>query len=321
MKVCAYCFEEVEDGLLECPKCHKSRFAATPVKSKYSNLKLVIEPLSLLFPKVPVIEVEFEKGLMGLELVQDIGVETKDGIMTSIIPKDSWLPLTKNETFTTAVDNQTKIPIHLLFGENPMAKDCQSLCRIHLMNIRKAPRGIPQIQLGFDLDKDGNINFTAIDLANGALFKPASIEWPSVFDFPDELHPKEVEGSFPSSMKDFIYSRAVDRAIYFCRIAARTKEEVFSCFDRIFPPFEKEIAGDKILAVYSSVPSSSEPHHIVFWFFSLKICERLFHLIESISGAEMQTLHKMDNPMLLELIRDQVVNEKDCIRLTQPSEG
>lgn len=96
-----------------------------------------------------------------------LGVETKGGIMTVIIPRNTTIPVKKSEIFTTAEDNQTVVEIHVLQGERPMARDNKSLGKFRLEGIPPAPRGVPQIEVTFDIDADGILHVSARDLATG----------------------------------------------------------------------------------------------------------------------------------------------------------
>ncbi len=96
-----------------------------------------------------------------------LGVETYGGVMTVLIPRNTPIPYRKCEIFTTASDYQTEVEIHVLQGERPMAKDNKSLGRFYLTGIPPAPRGVPKIEVCFDIDVDGILHVTAKDLATG----------------------------------------------------------------------------------------------------------------------------------------------------------
>jgi len=96
-----------------------------------------------------------------------LGIETLGGINTIMIPKNTTIPTSKTQIFTTAADNQTSVEIHVLQGERPMASDCRSLGRFILDGIPPAPRGIPQIEVTFDVDANGILTVTAKDKATG----------------------------------------------------------------------------------------------------------------------------------------------------------
>ena len=94
-----------------------------------------------------------------------IGIETMGGVMTKLIEANTTIPTSKSDVFTTAVDNQSSVEIHVLQGERPMSKDCKSLGRFVLDSIMPSPRGIPQITVNFDLDSNGVLTVSATDKA------------------------------------------------------------------------------------------------------------------------------------------------------------
>ncbi len=94
-----------------------------------------------------------------------LGIETLGGVMTRLIERNTTIPTRKGETFTTAADNQTSVEIHVLQGERQLARDSRTLGRFHLVGIPPAPRGIPQIEVTFDIDANGILNVAAKDLA------------------------------------------------------------------------------------------------------------------------------------------------------------
>lgn len=96
-----------------------------------------------------------------------LGVETYGGVMTVLIPRNTPIPYRKCEIFTTAADYQTEVEIHVLQGERPLAKDNKSLGKFYLTGIPPAPRGVPKIEVCFDIDVDGILHVTAKDLATG----------------------------------------------------------------------------------------------------------------------------------------------------------
>lgn len=96
-----------------------------------------------------------------------LGVETYGGVMTVLIPRNTPIPYKKCETFTTAADYQTEVEIHVLQGERPLAKDNKSLGKFYLTGIPPAPRGVPKIEVCFDIDVDGILHVTAKDLGTG----------------------------------------------------------------------------------------------------------------------------------------------------------
>jgi molecular chaperone DnaK len=97
-----------------------------------------------------------------------LGIETMGGVMTTLIERNITIPSRKEETFSTAADNQTAVTVHVLQGERPRALDNRTLGRFDLVGIPPAPRGIPKIDVVFDIDKDGIVHVSAKDQATGA---------------------------------------------------------------------------------------------------------------------------------------------------------
>jgi molecular chaperone DnaK len=94
-----------------------------------------------------------------------LGIETMGGVMTTLIPRNTTIPTRKSEMFSTAADNQTSVEVHVLQGERPMARDNRTLGRVHLAGLPPAPRGVPQIEVTFDIDANGIVNVSAKDMA------------------------------------------------------------------------------------------------------------------------------------------------------------
>jgi len=95
-----------------------------------------------------------------------LGIETMGGVMTSLVPRNTTIPVSKSQVFSTAEDGQTAVDVHVLQGERPMARDNKSLGMFRLDGIPSAPRGIPQIEVTFDIDANGIVNVTAKDRAS-----------------------------------------------------------------------------------------------------------------------------------------------------------
>jgi molecular chaperone DnaK len=96
-----------------------------------------------------------------------LGIETLGGVFTKLIERNTTIPTRKSEIFSTAADNQTSVEIHVLQGERPMARDNRTLGKFHLVGIPPAPRGVPQIEVTFDIDANGIVNVSAKDLGTG----------------------------------------------------------------------------------------------------------------------------------------------------------
>ncbi len=97
----------------------------------------------------------------------NLGIETLGGVMTTLIPANCTIPTRKDENFSTTADNQTSVEIHVLQGQRPMANQNKTIGRFHLDGIPPAPRGVPQVEVTFDLDENGILNVSAKDKASG----------------------------------------------------------------------------------------------------------------------------------------------------------
>jgi molecular chaperone DnaK len=96
-----------------------------------------------------------------------LGIETLGGVFTKLIERNTTIPTRKSEIFSTAADSQTSVEIHVLQGERPMARDNRTLGKFHLVGIPPAPRGVPQVEVTFDIDANGIVNVSAKDLGTG----------------------------------------------------------------------------------------------------------------------------------------------------------
>jgi molecular chaperone DnaK len=96
-----------------------------------------------------------------------LGIETLGGVFTKLIERNTTIPTRKSEIFSTASDNQTSVEVHVLQGERPMATDNRTLGKFHLVGIPPAPRGMPQVEVTFDIDANGIVNVSAKDMGTG----------------------------------------------------------------------------------------------------------------------------------------------------------
>ncbi len=173
------------------------------------------------------------KDVLLLDVVPlSVGIETLGGVMTKLIEANTTIPTRKSETFSTAVDNQPSVEINVLQGERPMAKDDKTLGKFHLDGIAPAPRGIPQIEVTFEIDANGILNVSAKDKATG---KEQSIR---------------IEAS--SGLTDAEIQRMKDEAAANAAADAKEKERVdkLNQADAIIFQTEKQLSelGDKIPA-------------------------------------------------------------------------
>jgi len=135
-----------------------------------------------------------------------LGIETLGGVMTRLIERNTTIPTKKSEVFSTAADNQTQVEIHVLQGERPMAAQNRTLGRFHLVGIPPAPRGIPQIEVTFDIDANGIVNVSAKDLGTGKVQQITITSSSGLTD--DEISSMvkdaEVNAESDSRQRDFI---------------------------------------------------------------------------------------------------------------------
>ena len=137
-----------------------------------------------------------------------LGVETLGGVMTKIIPRNTTIPTKKSETFSTAVDGQTNVEIHVLQGEREFAKDNKSLGTFRLDGIPPAPRGVPQIEVTFDIDANGILNVTAKDKGTG---KEQSISITGASTLPDTEVERMVQEAESNAAADKERRDKIDR--------------------------------------------------------------------------------------------------------------
>jgi len=188
-----------------------------------------------------------------------LGIETQGGIFTKLIERNTTIPTRKSQIFTTAADNQTAVDIHILQGERPMAKDNISLGRFQLVGIPPAPRGIPQIEVTFDIDANGILNVSAKDLGTG---KEQAITITAPHKLSEEEIKKKIEEAKKYAEEDRKRQKEVeirnnaDSMIYTAektldelseKIASDKKENI----QKLIKELKDELAGDDISKIKS----------------------------------------------------------------------
>ncbi len=178
------------------------------------------------------------KDVLLLDVVPlSIGIETLGGVMTKMIEANTTIPTRKSETFSTAADNQPSVEIHVLQGERPMAKDDKTLGKFHLDGIAPAPRGIPQIEVTFEVDANGILNVSAKDKATG---KEQSIRIEASSGLTDaeiERMKKEAEANAAADAKE---KEKIDKLNQADTIIFQTEKQMQELGDKI--PADKKAA-------------------------------------------------------------------------------
>ncbi len=141
-----------------------------------------------------------------------LGVETLGGVMTTLIPRNTTIPTRKSETFSTAADNQTSVDIHILQGERPVASGNRSLGNFQLVGLPPAPRGLPQIEVTFDIDANGLLNVSAKDKATGKEQKITITASTGLSKEEAERMRKEAESHSDEDKKRVVEAEARNRA-------------------------------------------------------------------------------------------------------------
>jgi molecular chaperone DnaK len=182
-----------------------------------------------------------------------LGIETFGGVNTILINKNTTVPTAKNQVFSTAADSQTSVEVHVLQGERPMAQDNKTLGRFILDGIPPAPRGIPQVEVSFDIDANGILNVSAKDKATGKS-QSIRIEASSGISKEEvERMKKEAEIHAEEDKKkqaDIETKNAADTLIYAC------EKTLKDAGDKIKPEEKKEVE-DKINALKDSQKSDN----------------------------------------------------------------
>ncbi|MDB9391187.1 molecular chaperone DnaK [Microcystis aeruginosa] len=167
-----------------------------------------------------------------------LGVETLGGVMTRIIPRNTTIPTKKSEVFSTAVDGQTNVEIHVLQGEREMAKDNKSLGTFRLDGIPPAPRGVPQIEVVFDIDANGILNVTAKDKGTG---KEQSISITGASTLPQNEVERMVNEAESNAAVDKERRERIERKNQAENVVYQAEKQLAELGDKV-PPSEKNKA-------------------------------------------------------------------------------
>jgi len=182
-----------------------------------------------------------------------LGVETLGGITTKITPRNTIIPTKKSETFSTAVDNQPNVEIHVLQGERELAKDNKSLGTFRLDGIASAPRGVPQIEVTFDIDANGILSVTAKDKATN---KQQSITITGASTLPKEDVERMVEEAETNAAADKEKSAQIETKNQADSVAYQTKKQLEELESKI-DPSEKEKVESLLTKLQAEIESDN----------------------------------------------------------------
>jgi molecular chaperone DnaK len=181
-----------------------------------------------------------------------LGVETMGGVMTKIIPRNTTIPVRKTEVFSTAEDNQTAVEIHVLQGERELARDNKSLGRFRLEGIPPAPRGVPQIEVTFDIDANGILHVTARDKATG---REQKITISGASGLSKEEVERMIREAEAHAQEDRQRREEIETRIRADSLAYQAERTLRDVGDKISPTLRSEVE-DKIKAVRDALASN-----------------------------------------------------------------
>ena len=180
-----------------------------------------------------------------------LGIETLGGVMTGLIPRNTTIPTSKSEMFTTASDNQNSVDVHVLQGERPMANENKSIGRFMLDGILPAPRGVPQIEVTFDLDANGILNVMAHDKATG---KEQRITITASSGLSKDEVDRMVREAEMHADEDRRRREEIDTKNHADNLAYQTEKNLGEMGDRVSADLRAEAEG-KIAAIRSAIQS------------------------------------------------------------------
>jgi molecular chaperone DnaK len=223
-----------------------------------------------------------------------LGVETLGGVMTKLIERNTTIPTRKSETFTTAADGQTSVEIHVLQGEREMAAYNKTLGKFHLMNIPPAPRGVPQIEVAFDIDANGIVNVSAKDLGTGQEQKITITGTTALSDeevdrmvndaeaHADEDRKKKEEAEVRNNADTLVYGTEKTLSDLGDKVPEDTKSEIESAIADVKTALE----GDDTEAIKTATTGLQEK--------SYKLAEIVYQQVQEEQAAEGETTPEAD---------------------------
>ena len=216
------------------------------------------------------------KDVLLLDVVPlSVGIETLGGVMTKLIEANTTIPTRKSETFSTAADNQPSVEINVLQGERPMAKDDKLLGKFHLDGIAPAPRGIPQIEVTFEIDANGILNVSAKDKATG---KEQSIRIEASSGLTDAEIKRMKEEAEANAAADAKEKERIDKLNHADAIIFQTEKQIAE--------FGDKIPADKKAALEAAVNKLKEAHKAA----DLDAIDSAIKEIETTFGAVQQDI-------------------------------
>ena len=198
-----------------------------------------------------------------------LGIETLGGVMTTLIPRNTTIPTRKSEIFSTAADSQTSVEVHVVQGERPLARDNRTLGRFHLVGLPPAPRGIPQIEVTFDIDANGIVNVSAKDLGTGKEQKITITASSGLSKDEVDKMMREAESHADEDKKrrEEIETRnRADQAVYAAERMVKDAGEKLSATDRAavesaIEELKKATAGTDVAAINQAMDALTKAQH------------------------------------------------------------
>lgn len=198
-----------------------------------------------------------------------LGIETLGGVMTTLLPRNTTIPTRKGEIFSTAADSQTSVEVHVLQGERPMAQGNRTLGKFHLVGIPAAPRGVPQIEVTFDIDANGIVNVSAKDLGTGKEQKITitASSGLSKDEVDQMMKEAETHADEDKSRKDEVETRnSADQAVYAAeRMMSDSGEKLTSearqPIDAAIEAVKKALEGSDVEAINGAVEQLTAAQH------------------------------------------------------------